>query len=73
MRRKIGGYIWKDELHKALRANEAARRAVGQILDGEPGSARRALLLALIAQHLGDNLESLRKLQEIANGKETTP
>lgn len=46
---------------------------MGQILDGDPGPARRALLLALVANHLGDNLESLRKLQEIANGKETTP
>ena len=73
MRRKVGGYIWKDEVHKALRANEAARKAVGQILDGDPGPARQALLLALVASHLGDNLESLRKLQEISNGKETTP
>ena len=72
MRRKVGGYIWNEEVNNAIRANEAARRAVGQILDEDPGSARRALLLALIARYLGDNLESLRKLQEIANGKETT-
>jgi hypothetical protein len=68
----VGGYIWNEELTNALRTNQAARRAVGQILDENPGSARRAMLLALVARYLGDNLESLRKLQEITNGKETS-
>jgi len=65
LRRKVGGYIWNEELINALRANEAARQAIGQILDEDPSSTRRALLLAIAARHLGDNLESLRKLQEI--------
>lgn len=63
-RRKVDGYIWRQELNKAFYSTRAARAAVGKILDEDPGHARLALLLALISQHLGDTLDSLHQLQE---------
>lgn len=64
-RRKVRGYIWNEQVMAAVRANKAARRALGQMLDENPGPARRSLLLALIARYLGEGLGALMELQEI--------
>lgn len=63
-RRKVRGYIWRQELNNALRSTRAARAAVGKILDEDPGRTRLTLLLALTSQHLGDTLDALHQLQE---------
>ena len=67
-KRKVGGYIYRQELARAIMANRAARRALAQIIDEVPGGigqARLLLLLALVGNHLSNNLDALMQLQEI--------
>ncbi len=65
-RRKVGGYIWNDRLSRGIRANSAARRIVGQILDEGPGQMRLALMLARISGHLAETLEALTDMRDIS-------
>lgn len=66
-RRKVDGYIWRQELNRAIRANEEARKALARLLrDSDAGSpVTRATLYALISQALGDNLQALMELIRI--------
>jgi len=63
--RKVGGYVDRQELNRAMRANKAARRVVSRILNERPGPARLSLLLAELAQHLAIELEALMEMERI--------
>lgn len=69
MRRKIDGYIWREQVATAMRANRRAMRAVGAILDERPGPTRLAELLAQTSRYLHEGLGALVALQEISNRK----
>ncbi len=68
--RKRGGYVWKQEMGRALRTNNTARQAIRRILDERPGPTLTALYLAEAALALGENLEALLFIQAI---EEPTP
>jgi len=63
--RKVGGYIWRQELARAVRANRLARRALKQVLEDEPHGVALMWLLANVAQYLGDERDALAELQQI--------
>ena len=64
--RKIGGYIWRQELARAQQSNKLAREALRRIIDERPGPQLLALLLSKAALALGENLEALQELERIA-------
>lgn len=65
---KIGATNWRQATNQARRANQKARNALGRILEERPGPERMALLIALVAQGLSENLEAIQKLEEIGRG-----
>jgi len=73
-KRKVGGYIFRQELNRARRANAAAREALRQIVDDRPGSQVLALLLTRAAIALGENLDALQEVERIAReGEKAVP
>jgi hypothetical protein len=62
---KVGGYLWRQHLAQALRANRMARRALSRILDEDPSRLQMAVLLALVGRYLAENLDALMQLKEI--------
>lgn len=50
-----------------MNANRAARLALQRIIDETPGPQAMAMLIAKAASSLGENLDALRELQEIAS------
>jgi len=66
-----GGYLDRQLLGKARRANTAARRIIGIILEDQPSPERLALLLAQLAHILAEQSDALRDMEEIrANMKD---
>lgn len=66
--RKVAGYIDRQELNRAIRANKAARRLLRQLL--EQAEARRGSgwlypVLAQLAQELAEALEALTEMERI--------
>ena len=62
---KIGGYIWKQELNRAMRSNQAAQEALRRITDDQPGPQQATRLQLTLAQALANNLGALLELQQI--------
>lgn len=71
--RKPNGYIWAQEINRALRANQAARAAIKRILNEEPGLVTRNFLLAQVATALAENAEALFQLSSITSIKAAAP
>lgn len=63
--RKVSGYIWRQELARAIRANRQAREALKQVLEDEPHGVALMWLLAQVAQRLGEERDALAELQQI--------
>ena len=63
--RKVGGYVFRQELARAINANREARRAIGRLLDGEVTPRLLALYVAKAARALAENLDALREIEEI--------
>lgn len=63
--RKTGGYIWRQEIARAIAANNTAREALQRILDDRPGPAATAMYMAQAAIALGDNMDALHALRTI--------
>jgi hypothetical protein len=66
--RKIGGYVDRQELNRAMQANQNARRVATRML--EMVNERRGMgwlypLLAQLGQHLSTNLEALVEMERI--------
>ena len=62
---KVGGYVDRQELNRAMQANSAARRVLGRILEERPGTSQLVLLLAEIGQHLANEYEALVEMERI--------
>ncbi|HEY66240.1 MAG TPA: hypothetical protein G4O02_16940 [Caldilineae bacterium] len=60
-----GGYLDRQLLNRAMRANTAARGIIGRILQEQPGPERLALMLAQLAHHLADQAEALNEMDRI--------
>lgn len=70
-KRRTGGYVFRQEVVRAVNANRAARDALRRLLDEKPGPQAMAMLIARAAQALGENLDALRELEQIGrNWKE---
>ena len=69
-KRKAGGYVFRQELTRAMNANKAARAALRRMVDEQPGPQTMALLIARAANALGDNLEALREIERILTDEE---
>ncbi len=69
-RAKVGGYIYRQELVRAMNANEAARRALRRMVDDQPSPQVLMLLIAKAANALGENLAALRELDVIGRREE---
>lgn len=69
-KRRVGGYIFRQELNRARRANARAREALRQIVDDRPGPQVLALLLSRAALALGENLDALQEMERIVQGQE---
>lgn len=67
--RKIGGYIWRQEVARAQMANKRARAALRRIVDERPGPQLTALLLSKAALALAENLDALQELERIIGNK----
>ena len=63
---KVDGYLWRQELAQAIRANRMARKALSRILGENPSQLQMAVLLALVGRYLAENLDALVQLKEIA-------
>jgi len=72
-KRKVGGYIFWQELNRARRANAAAREALRQIVNDRPGPQVLALLLGRAAIALGENLDALQEMERIVRGEKAVP
>ena len=64
-KRRIGGYVFNQELQRAINANRAARRALSHILDDQASPRKIALYLAQSARDLAENLDALMVLRDI--------
>ncbi len=60
-----GGYLDRQLLNQAIRANKEAQRVIGRILQDRPGPERLAILLAQMAHLLGDQGAALREMEAI--------
>ncbi|MCD6289998.1 MAG: hypothetical protein J7M34_05790 [Anaerolineae bacterium] len=60
-----GGYLDRQMLNRAMRANTAARRIIGRILQDRPGPERLALMMAQLAHHLADQADALNEMGRI--------
>lgn len=65
-KKKIGGYAWRQEIIRAVNANKAARKALGQIIEEKPGPQTLAMLIAKASAALGENLDAIREIEQIA-------
>lgn len=68
-RRKIEGYIWNEEVLKAINANSEARAAAAKILELVKSGQASPLIRAYVADlalALGVELEALRELEQIS-------
>ena len=65
---KIGGYIFRQAINRATRANTAARQAVKQILEAnDPGV--RAIILTKLTLALGENQDAIQEIAQIARNQ----
>ncbi len=64
-RRKVNGYMWRQELARARQANKTARRALQKIIDERPSPALTAIYITEAALALGLNFEALQALEQI--------
>lgn len=60
-----GGYLDRQALNRAQRANHEARRNIQRILEETPGPMRLWQLLARVAHALGENLDALIEMERI--------
>jgi len=67
-RRKLLGYIMRQQVERAISANKVARKRLREILENNTGPQLRALHLAQVGNELGANLDALREMQLIVNG-----
>jgi hypothetical protein len=61
----IGGYIFRQEINRAQRANRAARVAIQQILDNAGNSRALSIALTKATLALAENLEAIQELERI--------
>ena len=72
-RPKPGGYLWKQEIIKAMTTNAIARKSLKRIINEQPSPMTLNLLIAQAANALADNLESLQALANIAEETASAP
>lgn len=63
--RKIGGYLYREQINRAENATRATRVALHQLIDTEPGPQRTAALVAKAAVAQMEILEALAELKAI--------
>jgi hypothetical protein len=63
---KVGGYNWRQEINRAIRANRAARQALESLLVQHPPPRTLGLALTKASLALGENLDALQELIQIA-------
>lgn len=61
----LDGYVMRNEVTRAINANQAAREALRRMVDGNPSRENLALLAVRVATALGDNLDALQKIDRI--------
>lgn len=64
-KRRAGGYVFRQEVVRAMNANRAAREALRRLIDEKPGPQTMAMLIAKAAQALGENLDALHEIEAI--------
>jgi hypothetical protein len=62
---KVGGYGWRYEVGRALRANQETREVIRRLVEDEPGRGMVLLLASRAAIALGTQMEALRELEKI--------
>jgi predicted Zn-dependent protease len=69
-KRKVGGYAMRQEICRAVNANQAAREALRRLIDDNPGPQTMAILVARAANALGENLAAIREIERIMASSE---
>ena len=71
-RRKVYGYIARQELARAVRANTDARKALQRMIDENVSTSSQLfiLLAAKIAMGLGETLEAIMEVEKILQDAE---
>lgn len=64
-KRRVGGYIYRAEVQRALIANRAAREALRRMVEEQPSPRMLAILIARAVIALGENLAALREIEQI--------
>lgn len=64
-KKRPGGYVFRQEVVRATNANRTARDALRRLLDERPGPQVTAMLIAIAAQALSENLDALHALEAI--------
>jgi hypothetical protein len=72
-RRKLLGYVMRQETRRAIEANKKARKALRSVLENELGPRLQAIYLAEAATELGINLEALAEIRAIVDGNVDLP
>jgi hypothetical protein len=70
--KKVGGYIFQQELTRAKNSNRLARTMLRRIVDENPGAASMAMMIAKTANALGENLEALQEIEQISQSARPT-
>ena len=63
--REVGGYIWNEEVARAIRANKVARKKLARMLMDDLSGERFVRLLAEINHQLSEELDALVELEKI--------
>jgi hypothetical protein len=62
---KPGGYIWREDVQTAIRANCQVRECLRRLLEERPSQALAATLIAQAACYLNVNQDALHELERI--------
>ncbi len=65
--KRIGGYIWRQEIVRARQAQRQARTFLQRILDERPGPALAAMYLAQIGSALAEIADALTEIERIGS------
>ena len=71
--KKIGGYVYRENVARVRTASNTARRYVERLLDEKPGPALTAMYLARLGLTLGEISDAVGELERIGRSATTLP
>lgn len=66
----VAGYVWRQELNRAMNANRRARMAMMRIVDDDLSRNVVLVLASRVMCALADGQDALVELERIVNGKD---